>query len=70
MKFAMNDGRAFTDYRSNCILNEQLQKKSNTESSQDFRKYLQKNSTSMIKNNFIAPYEIEKFPSSSCSCKK
>jgi hypothetical protein len=43
MKFAMNDSRPFTDYRSNCLIVNNLQKKSGTTNAYDFKKYLQQN---------------------------
>lgn len=47
-KFVLEDGRAFTDYRPNCIMNEQMQKGMD---SHEYRMYLQKNAKSiMIKN--------------------
>lgn len=48
MKFAMNDSRPFTDYRSNCLLINDLEKKSSTTSSYDFRRYLQQNATKIM----------------------
>lgn len=50
-KYAMNDGRQFTDYRSACILNEELKKKYNL--SQDnphfYKSFLEHNAEMLIR---------------------
>ncbi len=57
MKFAMNDSRPFTDYRSNCLLMNDLEKKAGTNNSYDFRKYLQKNAASIIHDSRKCNYK-------------
>ncbi len=57
MKFAMNDSRPFTDYRSNCLIVNELQKKSGKETAFDFRKYLQKNSDKIINDSRMCNYK-------------
>lgn len=48
MKFAMNDSRPFTDYRSNCIIIGELEKKSGAQTAYDLRQYLQKNAEKVM----------------------
>lgn len=43
MKFAMSDGRSFTDYATSCRLNKFLQEKYDIKDSHDYRYFLQSN---------------------------
>ena len=51
--FLMNDGRAFTDYRSSAFLNDELRMSGNIANSYDFRQYL-------IHNGLEALNKVEK----------
>jgi hypothetical protein len=57
MKFTMNDSRPFTDYRSNCLVVNELQQKSGQKTAFDFRKYLQKNSDKIINESRMCNYK-------------
>ena len=48
-KFAMEDGRMFTSYVSNCALNDMLQKKYDIKDSHQFRYFLQNNADKIKK---------------------
>lgn len=51
MKFAMSDGRVYTDYQPNCSMNTYLQSKYAPELNQHaYRAYLQRNTDSIIKD--------------------
>jgi hypothetical protein len=47
-KYAMADGRAFTDYRPNCQLNEKLQQGSGMNNAREYRMYLQQNAAPIM----------------------
>lgn len=49
-KFAMADGREFTNFLPNCELTAMLQKKYNITNSHDLRYYLQKNAEQVMKD--------------------
>ena len=46
----MSDGRAFTNYRSSCYLNNQLRQQSHTKSSYAYRQYLIQNGTKVMRD--------------------
>ena len=48
MKFVSEDGRAFTDYRPNCVVNKEMQNGSN---SLEYRKFLQMNAEKIMEKN-------------------
>jgi len=64
-KFVSSDGRAFTDYRPNCILNKEIQESSGSGNSLEYRKFLQVNAAEIIglnyKNSFKKNKEV-------CNC--
>jgi len=64
-KFAMSDGRAFTDYRPNCMVNEKLQQGSGMENSREYRMYLQQNASKIIAANQMKAQSRHK---ASCAC--
>lgn len=47
----MNDTRNFSTYQPGTVLDEKLKAKSNIKNNSDYRKYLQTNADSIIKNN-------------------
>lgn len=47
----MNDGRSFTDYNPNAMLNNQTMQREKIMSNSEYRKYLQKNADLIIKQN-------------------
>ena len=47
----MSDGRAFTSYVSNCEHNQRLMRQSNIRDNNAYRKYLQDNAETIIKNS-------------------
>lgn len=49
-KFVLSDGRVFTDYTPNCVLNKALKKENMT--SLEYRKYLQANAEEIMRVNF------------------
>ena len=58
MKFVSSDGRAFTDYRPNCAVNEALQKASGSTNTHAYRKYLQDNGLAIMnKAKTTLPYK-------------
>ena len=60
----MDDGRAFTDYRSPCYINNVIRVTNNIQSSYDYRQFLQHNATELI--NTIRDYNIQKNGCSPC----
>ena len=48
----MADGRHFTDYRPNCLVNGLLQKHNNTNTNQKYRKFLADNANKLIDLNW------------------
>lgn len=50
MKFSMQDGRAFTDYTPDCIMNQNIQKmyKINDSDNSSYRKFLQHNAEKLM----------------------
>lgn len=46
--FQSADGRAFTDYRSPCIRNNELKKKYNLKNEHEYRQFIQKNGLKLI----------------------
>ena len=44
----MSDGRLFTSYVPSCMLNQQLQKSSDTETNAAYRQFLQKNASDVM----------------------
>lgn len=59
----MDDGRAFTDYRSSCFMNNILKTQNNITNSYDYRQFLIKNGSNLI--NTIRDYNVQK-----SSCRK
>ena len=58
--YVLNDGRAFTDYRPNCELNEYLKAKYAPGASSEYRMFLQHNACALMKeqremNGFVNP---------------
>lgn len=49
-KFVMNDGRGFTDYRSDSIAQEELRKQSGAQTQSQYRQYLQKNALKIMED--------------------
>jgi len=47
----MNDGRNFSNYEPGTVLDNAIKKKENITNNSDYRKYLQTNADSIIKNN-------------------
>lgn len=45
----MADGRCFTTYIPSCVLNANIQQKFNVQNSSDYRLFLQKNATDIMK---------------------
>lgn len=49
-KYVMNDGREFTDYNASCVLNNLIQTKYKISNSHEYREFLQKNSSQVMKD--------------------
>lgn len=64
-KFVSEDGRAFTDYRPNCLVNKTLQDSKGLGNSLEYRKFLQKNAESIIDSNFQDSFKKNK---EVCNC--
>ena len=47
----MNDGRNYSNYEAGASLDNNLKKKANIKTNSDYRKFLQKNADSIIRNN-------------------
>lgn len=54
MKYIMSDGRAFTNFSTDCTINSQLQKKYNITDLNSYRAFLQHNSEK-VKADLFAP---------------
>lgn len=54
----MDDGRAFTDYRSTCVVNNMLRTQNNIKNSYDYRQFLIHNGNTLI--GTIRGYNIKK----------
>lgn len=63
----MNDGRAFTDYRSSCYINDLLRVKNGIQNSYDYRQFLINNGSELI--NTIRLYNIQKTSCKPCDAK-
>lgn len=63
----MDDGRAFTDYRSSCFINDMLRIKNGLTNSYAYRQFLINNGSNLI--NTIRLYNIEKSSCSPCDAK-
>tara|TARA_Y100000741_G_C18206757_1_gene539961 strand:+ start:685 stop:1104 length:420 start_codon:yes stop_codon:yes gene_type:complete len=50
----MNDGRNYSNYETGANLDNKLKKNANIETNSDYRKYLQTNADSIIKNNQLS----------------
>lgn len=61
-KFVSSDGRAFTDYRPNCLVNKNIQKNMN---SLEYRKYLQTNASKIMEDNLKYSIQTNK---EVCNC--
>jgi hypothetical protein len=48
-KYTMEDQRAFTDYHTSCDLNRMLQQQFKVKNSHEYRYYLQKNASDIMK---------------------
>lgn len=48
MRPGMSDGRAFTDYRSNCMMNTKIQTENNINNDASYRSFLQQNATKIM----------------------
>jgi len=51
VKFVAEDARAFTDYRPNCQINDNIQRGSGQMNEREYRMYLQHNAAKMIEQN-------------------
>ena len=60
----MDDGRAFTDYRSSCYINDIIRVKNGITNSYDYRQFLINNGNELI--NAIRLYNIQKSACRSC----
>ena len=49
--FNMSDGRHFTNYNSRCVQNNNMSKNGNAMNSYEYRMFLQKNATNLMKKN-------------------
>ena len=47
-KNALSDGRAFTNYSPNCVINQDIRMMANLKNSRDYRHFLQHNATSLM----------------------
>lgn len=63
----MDDGRAFTDYRSACYINDMLRVKNGIHNSYDYRQFLINNGSDLI--NTIRLYNIQKSACRPCDAK-
>lgn len=63
----MDDGRAFTDYRSACYLNDVLRVKNGITNSYDYRQFLIHNGSEIM--NTVRLYNIQKSSCTSCEAK-
>lgn len=63
----MDDGRAFTDYRSACYLNDMLRVKNGIQNSYDYRQFLIRNGENII--NTVRLYNIQKTSCRPCDAK-
>ena len=63
----MNDGRAFTDYRSSCYINDIIRVKNGITNSYDYRQFLINNGNEIM--NSIRLYNIEKSACNACDAK-
>jgi len=63
----MDDGRAFTDYRSSCYINNVLRTQNGIKNSYDYRQFLINNGSKLI--NTIRLYNIEKSSCKPCDAK-
>lgn len=50
----MNDGRNYSNYEAGSTFDNKLKKKENIKTNSDYRKYLQNNADSIIKNNQLS----------------
>lgn len=53
VKFVASDGRAFTDYRPSCQINDNIQRGSGQMNEREYRMYLQHNAAKLIEQNRI-----------------
>lgn len=60
----MDDGRAFTDYRSACFMNSMMQTRYNIKNSYEYRQFLTKNGSNLM--NTIRDYNIKKSQCKNC----
>lgn len=51
MKFAMQDGRAFTSWEPVCSVESRIRTESGSKNSHEYRQYLQKNAKKLMENN-------------------
>lgn len=63
----MNDGRAFTDYRSSCYINDILRVKNGIKNSYDYRQFLIHNGNEVM--NSLRLYNIQKMACTECVAK-
>ena len=63
----MDDGRAFTDYRSSCYINDMIRVKNGLQNSYDYRQFLINNGSKLI--NTVRLYNIEKTSCTPCDAK-
>ncbi len=63
----MDDGRAFTDYRSSCFMNNMLKVKNNIRNSYEYRQFLIRNGEQVM--NDIRLYNIKKSSCRPCDAK-
>lgn len=69
-KYIMSDGRAFTDYQPNCVINDYLQKKYEIDDPHQYRHFLQKNSE-QVKKELLSCSPFHQIQKHSCPvCKQ
>jgi hypothetical protein len=64
-KFVAEDGRAFTDYKPSCTVNDKIKKNNNIKNSLEYRKFLQSNAKLLMEINFK---ESVKTTKEVCNC--
>ena len=68
VKFVSEDGRAFTDYRPNCVMNEEIKKSNQITNSFEYSKFLQMNAEKIMDNNRVKVTQKYKKKGGDCSC--
>ncbi len=60
MKFIMADGRAFTEWRSSCRINDEIKNKLNIKDDNDYRLYLQRHGME-VKDKILSKFPAFKY---------